>query len=43
MTKKKFIITGFYEVSERESKDQLHGLLVVEGGEDMKITEIIEE
>ena len=43
MTKKKFIITGYYEFNERESKRQQHGLLVVEGGEDMKITEIIEE
>jgi len=43
MIKKKFIITGYYDFDERESKRQQHGLLVVEGGKDMKIIEIIEE
>ena len=40
---KKFIITGFYEFEERDSPKQQHGLLVVKGGADMKITQINEE
>lgn len=43
--KKKFIITGFYAYEEREKEKptQMHGILVVEGGKDMKITQINEE
>jgi len=40
---KKFIITGFYTFEERENKNQMHGVLVVEGDEKMKIVEIKEE
>jgi len=39
---KKFIITGFSEIEERENPQQLHGMLVVTGGKDMKMT-VIEE
>jgi len=40
---KKFIITGFYSFEERENKNQMHGILVVEGDENMKIVEVKEE
>ena len=40
---KKFIITGFYDVEERDSQKQQHGILVVTGGKDMKIVEVTDE
>lgn len=40
---KKFIITGYATVEERDSKNQMHGIIVIEGGEEMKIIEVKEE
>ena len=39
---KKFIITGYYEFEERDSTKQIHGVLVVIGGTDMKIIQVNE-
>ena len=41
--KKYYVITGYYEFEERESKKQMHGVLVVKGGKDLKITEFNDE
>ena len=43
MKVKKYIITGFYDVEERDSQKQQHGILVITGGKDMKIVEVINE
>ena len=40
---KKLIITGVYDVEERDSQKQQHGILVVTGGKDMKIGEVRDE
>ena len=43
MKKKIFVITGYYDFEEREAKTLLRGIIVVSGGEDMRITQINEE
>lgn len=40
---KKFYIVGYSEFEERETSKQIHGVLVVKGGKEMKIIEINEE
>lgn len=40
---KKLIITGYYEVEERDSKSQMHGIVVIKGGKDLKIIIVEEE
>mgnify|MGYP006921397564 CR=1 FL=1 len=41
--KKTLIISGYSEFEERETHKQMHGIIVIKGGKNLKVIEIEEE